>query len=261
MTILDEIFAAKREEVASRGEGYWNDAKARALDASPARGFARALRESRHAVSLIAEVKKGSPVKGTIREDFDPVAIARDYEAAGADCLSVLTDSAYFQGSEANLVRCREAVGLPVLRKDFTTSALHVYEARAMGADAVLLIVNGLTDSELRDYRELAEGLGMDALVEAHTLEEAERALGTGASLVGLNNRDLRTFETTLDVSVGVLPRLAGRATLVSESALHSFEDVRRVAAAGARSVLIGTAFCSRPDVGAAVREVMGWSG
>ncbi len=236
-----------------------NDLKARAAGASPPRGFHQSLASSARPVSLIAEVKKASPTKGVIRPDFDPESIARSYERAGAQCLSVLTDEDFFQGSEEFLVRCRAATSLPVIRKDFTTSDYHVWEARAMAADAVLLIVNGLSRSEIVDFRGLAESLGMDALVEAANLEEAELALETGASLIGVNNRDLESFNESISTSLEVLPQLVGRATLVSESALRTKADIDAVADAGARAVLIGTTFCAAPDPGSKVREVMGW--
>ena len=260
MTILQKIFDSKRTELESlRATRPLAEVRAAADDAAPTRGFHRALVSSPHPTSLIAEVKKASPVKGMLREDFDPVAIARAYERAGVDCMSVLTDIEYFQGSPDYLVQCRAAVSMPVIRKDFTTDAYHIYEARAMGADAVLLIVNGLSPNQLTEYRELAESLGMDVLVEAHTLEEAETAIATGAALVGVNNRNLETFETNIEHTEQVVPLLADRVTVVSESALHSHADVERVARAGARSVLIGSAFSLSPDVEAAVRETMGW--
>ncbi|MDI9638824.1 indole-3-glycerol phosphate synthase TrpC [Kamptonema cortianum] len=260
MNVLDRIFATKRKEVASRkSTSSLRDLRLRAEDAEAPRGFLRALEQSPHSVALIAEVKKASPVKGVIRESFDPIAIARAYESAGADCLSVLTDVEFFQGSPEYLIQCRAATTLPVLRKDFTTDEYHVYEARAMGADAILLIVNGLDRAELKSYRELAESLGMDVLVEAHTLAEAEIAVETGARMVGVNNRDLETFETNIEASEVILPQLLGRAFLVSESALRVNADVERVRKAGAGAVLIGTAFCSNPDVEGQVRQVMGW--
>jgi indole-3-glycerol phosphate synthase len=208
---------------------------------------------------LIAEVKKASPSRGVIQPDFEPVALAEAFVRAGADCLSVLTDEPYFQGSAENLIRSREAVSVPVLRKDFTTDAYHVWEARAMGADAVLLIVSGLDPGHLTDLRGLAEELGMDALVEAHTLEEAETAIASGASLVGVNNRDLSTFRTDLDASFAVIPKIAGRALVVSESAIDSQAALARVQEAGARAALIGTEFCRADDPERRVREVMGW--
>ncbi|MBS1722204.1 MAG: indole-3-glycerol phosphate synthase TrpC [Armatimonadetes bacterium] len=260
MNVLERIFARKREQLSAlEAEVPLAQLKARAADAQPVRPFRRALEQASAPVSLIAEVKKASPVKGVIREDFDPVTIARAYEMAGAQCLSVLTDVEFFQGSPDFLVDCRAATNLPVLRKDFTTSEYHVWEARAMGSDAILLIVNGLSKSDLTDFRELGESLGMDVLVEAHTLEEAETAFETGATFIGINNRDLETFEVSIDVACQVIPELAGRATVVSESALKTHEDVGLVGRAGARAVLIGTTFCKSPDVGAKVREVMGW--
>ncbi len=259
MTILDKIFAAKREVASSRTVQELAEAKARALDASPVRGFLSALTGSGHDPALIAEVKKGSPSAGTIRADFDPVSLARTYESVGADCLSVLTDEEFFQGSLGYLTEAREATGLPVLRKDFTVCEHDIYEARAAGADAVLLIVSGLGRGELEEFLGLAKSLGMDALVEAHTLEEAETALEIGSTLVGVNNRDLETFEVRIETSESVIPELVGRAVLVSESALRTHGDIERVRAAGARAVLIGTAFCEVPDVAGQVRKVMGW--
>lgn len=259
MNQLGKIFEWKRE----RGEPSeaLREARAAVADAGPTRGFLDALRGAEKRPALIAEVKKASPVKGLIREDFDAVAIAADYREAGAACLSVLTDEHFFQGSVENLVLARAESGLPVLRKDFTVSELDVWEARAMGADAILLIVYGLSDGELRGFRELAEGLGMDVIVEAHSEAECERALASGASILGINNRDLTSFETSVEVGLRLIPRYSGEVFVVSESALRSVEDVRRVAEAGASAVLIGTAFCSKPDVYEGVLEVMGWSG
>ena len=261
MNILDKIFANKREVLdAKKASGIMRELKRMSADCPPTRGFARTLVDSQHQPSLIAEVKKASPVKGMIRQDFDPHAIATAYRDAGVDCLSVLTDVEFFQGSLENLKIARHSSGLPVLRKDFTVDELDIYEARVMGADAILLIVYGLSDQQLTEYRELAELLGMDVLVEAHTEEEGERAMSAGAKLLGFNNRDLTTFETSLHVAERVIPLFAGRAHVVSESAMSCQEDIERVSSAGARSVLIGTAFCKAPDIGTKVREVMGWS-
>ena len=260
MDVLNKIFEQKRKDVEQAKAGRpLVDVVAEAKDAGPTRGFLKALRESPHGVALIAEVKKASPVQGVVREEFDPVEIAKTYREAGADCLSVLTDVEFFQGHPAYLRQCREASGLPVLRKDFTVDEYDVWQARTLGADAVLLIVYGLSRSQLSEYREIAESTGMDVLVEAHTLEEAETALESGATLVGVNNRDLVTFETDLESSEEIIPQIATRATVVSESALGARVDVERVAKAGARAVLIGTSFCKSPDIGARVREVMGW--
>ncbi|MBL8087761.1 MAG: indole-3-glycerol phosphate synthase TrpC [Chthonomonas sp.] len=262
MNVLDRIFAAKRAEVAEKSTAAaLADLRALAADQSPTRGFERALRGADR-LALIAEVKKGSPSKGTIRADFDPAAIGRDYASAGAACLSVLTDVEFFQGAPENLNLAREASGLPVLRKDFTTSEYHVIEARSLGADAILLIVNGLDNHELRDLRALAESLAMDVLVEAHSEGEADRAIASGAKLLGINNRDLETFQTSVSVGEKLIPHYAREQYVVAESALESAQDVRRMADAGARAVLIGTAFCSAPDIRQKVAEMMApvWS-
>ncbi|HXH60379.1 MAG TPA: indole-3-glycerol phosphate synthase TrpC, partial [Fimbriimonadaceae bacterium] len=210
MDVLTRIFEAKREALARRkAEAPLDEVKRRAVNAPAVRPFHAALEDSSHRPSLIAEVKKASPVKGVVREDFNAVEIARAYREAGADCLSVLTDVEFFQGHPDYLAQCREESGLPVLRKDFTVDEYDVWQSRVLGADAVLLIVAGLDTSQLRDYREVAEGLGMDALVEAHSLEEAEAALETGATLVGVNNRDLTTFETDLAATEKTVPKIA----------------------------------------------------
>lgn len=208
-------------------------------------------------LALIAEVKKASPSRGLIRPDFDAAEVAAAYARAGAQALSVLTDETYFQGSAENLVRAREAGGLPCLRKDFINDPYQIYEARAWGADAILLIVAGLDDASLADLHRLAVELGMDVLVEVHTDEETDRALALGAPLIGVNNRDLTDFRTTLGTSDRLLPRISPHAFAVSESALESRADLDRVHAAGAGAVLIGTAFCAAPDIEAKVREVM----
>lgn len=261
MNALDRILLQKREELPARlARVPLTELQARIKDQSSPRGFLRAL-QSAPGLALIAEVKKASPVAGTLREDFDPAEIARIYESAGAQCLSVLTDEPHFQGSTENLVRARGAVALPVLRKDFTTSEYHIHEARAMGADAVLLIAYALTDEELKGFREVVEGLGMDALFEAHSVEEAERCLAAGATLLGVNNRDLTTFEMSLEVGESILARMVGRAFLVGESSIQTREDAMRMEQAGAQALLIGSAFSRSPDMGAKVKEVMGWPG
>jgi indole-3-glycerol phosphate synthase len=258
--ILKQIFDQKRADLAdAKAHVSLATMKGLAADAPQTRGFHKAITESPHQTALIAEVKKASPSKGVIRESFDPRFIAKEYENAGADCLSVLTDAKFFQGSAHDLLTAREATALPVLRKDFTVDEYDVWHARAMSADAVLLIVSGLGKSQLREYRELAEFLGMDALVEAHTAAEAETAIDSGAKLLGINNRDLKTFETNISNTEQLLPNLSGRATLIAESAIASNDDVQRVTKAGARAVLVGSAFCSADDVSAKVKEVMGW--
>ena len=260
MDVLKQIFEQKRRDLEqNKARMPFNDLKALAADAPRPRGFLTAITRSAHKPALIAEVKKASPVKGVIRKDFDAAAIARDYKKAGADCLSVLTDVQYFQGSPTYLPLCREVSGLPVLRKDFVLDEYDVWQARALSADAILLIVSGLKPAQLKGFRELAEFLEMDALVEAHGPKEAEIALESGARLVGLNNRDLKTFKTDPARTVRLIPKVAKKATVVSESALATAEDVKRVSGAGARAVLIGTTFCAAPDIKAKVKEVMGW--
>jgi indole-3-glycerol phosphate synthase len=200
-----------------------------------------------------------SPSQGIIRADFDAADIAGTYEGAGAHALSVLTDHKYFQGSAANLKSARRACGLPVLRKDFIDDPYQIYEARAWGADAVLLIVAALDQSQLLDLHAVAVELGMDVLVEIHTLAEVHRALEGNFPLVGVNNRDLVTFTTDLTFSEVLLPLVCRHAFAVSESGIECRSDVDRVAASGAGAVLIGTTFCADSDIGAKVREVMNW--
>ncbi len=260
MSRLAQIFYVKKEEVAVAKEQIsLADVKAMAKDAEPTRGFRDALSHADKPVALIAEVKKASPSQGLIRENFDAAEIAQTYEQAGAHALSVLTDAPHFQGSAENLVRAREATKLPVLRKDFIYDPYQVYEARAWGADAILLIVAALEAQELMHLKNLATELGMDSLVEVHNEAEAQIAMKAGSYLVGVNNRDLSTFKTDLAVSDRILPMIEKPAISVSESAIETREDIDRVHRSGARSVLIGTAFCAAPNIGAKVREVMGW--
>jgi Indole-3-glycerol phosphate synthase len=258
---LDRIVAVKRGEVEALKERL-NPAEAerRIAELPPCRGFRCALSEGRRRdIGLIAEVKKASPSKGLIREDFHPVELARGYEAAGADCLSVLTDRGFFQGANEYLTRIREAVGLPLLRKDFTIDPLQIYEARLIGADAILLIAAILTADELRSFHRLAKDLGMDALVEVHDRKEMETVLELGiAELVGINNRDLRTFVTDLKTTEELALLVPEASLLVSESGISSPDDIRRVRGAGARAVLIGEHFMRQPDVGEAVQALMG---
>lgn len=260
MSILDTIFDAKREEVAEAKRVVpLAEIRARADAAAPTRGFRAALASADKAPALIAEVKKASPSKGVIREDLDPADVARSYSRAGAHALSVLTDVRFFQGSAENLALAREASGLPVLRKDFLCDVYQMFEARAWGADAVLLIAAALGPSQLADLRAAALALDMDALVEVHSAEDVDKALRVESDLVGINNRNLADFKTDLSITERLAPRLSGPALVVSESALESRADVDRAARAGADAVLIGTAFCAAADVEAKVREVMGW--
>ena len=274
MNILDKIVATKREEVAHllpKLGGIRQAAAAR----KDYRDFAGALRRE-EGVALIAEVKKASPSAGLIAPNFDAVRIARDYEAAGASALSVLTDEKYFQGRIEYLQLIRDAVRLPILRKDFIIDELQVYESAGGGADAILLIVAILDDAQLRDYRALAEHLCMSALVEVHDERELERALNTGAAIVGINNRDLKSFSVSLATTERLcallrgsdIPVATGRGKnaaptkadriVVAESGIHARADVERVAAAGADAILVGESLMRSKDIGAKVKELLG---
>ncbi len=260
MSVLTKIFEAKAHEVAAAKQVLsLKEIEELARNADAPRGFKNALANA-SGLALIAEVKKASPSQGLIRPDFDPAQIAISYQTSGASALSVLTDEKFFQGSEENLRKARNATSLPCLRKDFINDPYQVYQARAWGADAVLLIVAALDRHQIKDLQDLIVELGMDALVEVHTDEEADVALELGCSLIGVNNRNLATFQTTLETSRLILPKIkASGALAVSESALESRADLDLVEAAGAKAVLIGTAFCAAPDIEEKVREVMGW--
>jgi indole-3-glycerol phosphate synthase len=232
------------------------DLKARISDMNPCRGFEARLREGTP-IGLIAEVKKASPSKGLIVEDYDPVAIAKAYAAGGANCISVLTDTRHFMGSTNDLRAVLVAVSLPVLRKDFTVDELCVLETREMGADCVLLIAAALSGMQLQDYVGLSREIGLDVLVEVHDADEMGVALNSGASMVGINNRDLATFRTDLATTERLAPLANGR-LIVSESAITSPQDVERVQAAGARGILVGETLMRDPDPASAVRRLLG---
>ncbi|BDG60635.1 indole-3-glycerol phosphate synthase TrpC [Caldinitratiruptor microaerophilus] len=262
--ILDRILAAKAEEVAAaRARRPLSAVEEAARAAPPPRDFAGALRpRASLPVAVIAEVKKASPSRGVLRADFDPVAIARGYQAGGAAAVSVLTDGPFFQGSLDHLRAVRQAVGVPLLRKDFLLEPYQVYEARAAGADAVLLIVAARPDAGwLREMQAVAAGLGMAALVEVHTAAELELALAAGARVVGINNRDLRTFETRLEVTLNLAPAVPPDVTLVSESGIRGPADCRRLAEAGVHAVLVGEHLVREPDPGAALRSWLAGEG
>jgi indole-3-glycerol phosphate synthase len=258
--ILSRIAAYKREEVAERRrETSAAKLDARARAASPPRGFARAIQQaaSPGRLALIAEVKKASPSKGLIREDFDPVQIARAYAAGGAACLSVLTDGPSFQGADAYLSAAREAVALPCLRKEFLVDPWQVAESRAIGADAILVILAMVDDSLAADLMAEATHQGMDALVETHDRTEMERALSLGASLVGVNNRNLRTFVTDLAVTESLAELIPASCCLVTESGIFTAADAARMASAGARAMLVGESLMRQADVMAATRALL----
>lgn len=255
--ILAEITAHKATEVAARQARRPLAAVRRAAAAaSPPRGFRQALKRAQ-APAVIAELKKASPSAGTLREAFDPHAIARSYEAAGAACLSVLTDERYFQGADCHLQIARQATSLPVLRKDFVVDAYQLFEARALGADCVLLIVAALDAAQLADFSQLAAELGIDALIEVHDQRELEAALKLAPPLLGINNRDLATFRTRVATTLDLLPAVPAGTLVVSESGIGSREDVARLTAAGVTALLVGTSFMRAADPGAALRELI----
>jgi indole-3-glycerol phosphate synthase len=255
VSILERILTAKRAEIAAaRAKTPDEEMRAQARAAPPARDFVGALRSKRPAV--IAEIKRASPSKGLLRENFDPAAIARSYEQAGAACISVLTDAGFFQGSPMHLQQARAACALPALRKDFIIDPYQAYESRAMGADCVLLIAACLEDGQMLELEALALGLGMAVLVEVHDAAELERALVLKTPLVGINNRNLRTFETRLETTLELLPRVPKGRIVVTESGILCPEDVARMRAAGVHTFLVGEAFMRAPDPGAALRKL-----
>jgi indole-3-glycerol phosphate synthase len=268
MTILETIVEEKRREVARLpGRGVSAaDLRAAMQARGGRRDFLAALRRPQPGrLALIAEVKKASPSAGVIRPDFDPVAIARQYEAAGANCLSVLTDERFFQGSLDNLRQVRSAVRLPLLRKDFIIDERQIREAVEGGADAVLLIVAILTDAQLSQFHALATEAGLAVLVEVHDEAELDRARAAGAVLIGVNNRDLRTFKVDLETTVRLAARLGAAPTgagpaplLVAESGIRTRADVERLSRCGAQAILVGESLMRDTDLAAKVRELIG---
>jgi indole-3-glycerol phosphate synthase len=259
--ILKTILQHKADEIAARKSARpERELKSRAADQPPARGFYVAIRKrvDQGRPAVIAELKKASPSRGTIRVDYDPRAIAGSYATAGATCLSVLTDEKFFQGADAHLVEARAACSLPVLRKDFLIDPYQVYEARALGADCVLLIVAALSDTQLQDLAGLAQESGLDVLVEVHDREELERALMLRTPLIGINNRDLRTFETSLDTTLRLLYDVLFDRTVVAESGIRTRDDVALLRRRGVHAFLIGETFMSAPDPGAKLSELFG---
>lgn len=270
--ILDKILADKRIEVADRKQQIPLDKLSKEIESAPTpRNFEEALtpeeksknigvnlRSSAVSIRLLAEVKKASPSKGLIRADLDPVSIAQTYERAGASAVSVLTDEKYFQGHLDYLVEVRKAIGLPVLRKDFTVDTYQILEARASGADAVLLIVAALSKSELSEFMSVASDLGMASLVEVHTSEELDIALEIGARIIGVNNRNLQTFETRLETTLELAERIPGDRVLVSESGIFTRADVESLMSAGTDAILVGESLMRQPDPAVKVKELLG---
>jgi indole-3-glycerol phosphate synthase len=254
--ILNQIVAVKQEEVAAAKkkkslEAMRDDAFSRVLT----RGFEQALRAKIAAgqAAVIAEIKKASPSKGVLREDFQPADIAQSYAEHGAACLSVLTDRQFFQGSSDYLKQARASCDLPVLRKDFLVDAYQVYESRAMGADCILLIAACLSDAQMAEFEAIARTLDMAVLVEVHDRAELDRALSLKTPLVGVNNRNLRTFEVSLDTTLGMLADIPAGRLAVTESGILGGDDVRKMRAAGVNAFLVGEAFMRAPDPGTAL--------
>src|SRR5690554_373130 len=255
-TILKKIIARKWEEIAARKERVSvAELERQATQADPIRGFVQALERKVAAgqAAVIAEIKKASPSRGVIRADFDPEALAKSYEAGGAACLSVLTDVDFFQGSDAYLQQARTAVSLPVIRKDFLVNEYQLLEARAMGADCVLLIVAALDTETLKRLNQFALDLGLDVLVEVHNEAELDQALALPNKLVGINNRDLHSFDVSLDTTYRLLERMEGDRLVVTESGILSPEDVSAMRAQDVHAFLVGEAFMRESDPGAAL--------
>jgi indole-3-glycerol phosphate synthase len=261
--ILKRILARKAEEIDARNRAVPMDALVRQVEeAEPVRGFVAGLRAriADGMPAVIAEIKKASPSRGILREDFDPAQIAASYQRGGAACLSVLTDVDFFRGADSYLQEARRACRLPVLRKDFVIDPYQVYEARVLGADCILLIVAALGDAMLRELYQLAVHLGMDALIEVHDGEELERALVLPSPMVGINNRDLRTFETRLDVTLGLLESIPGDRIVVTESGIHTRPDVELMRSNGVNAFLVGEAFMKAKEPGEKLAELFGLS-
>lgn len=262
--VLKKILVNKREEIAhARSQVSPLELATRAGDAPPVRGFAAAMHAKIEAgqAAVVAEVKKASPSKGLIREDFDPAWIARRYAEAGAACLSVLTDREFFQGAPEFLQQARQASGLPVLRKDFMLDEYQINESRCMGADCILLIAAALEDAQMDDLADAALATGMDVLVEVHDREELERALkldnSGGRVLLGVNNRNLRTFETSLQTTLDLLPHIPADRLVVTESGIAGAEDVARMRAAHVHAFLVGESLMRAEDPGAALQTLL----
>ncbi len=254
--ILDDIVEVKRREVAERKEATPLSALESAITGMPpTRDFRGALAGG--GCAIIAEVKRRSPSRGVISADFDPVRIAREYEENGAAAVSVLTDATFFGGSSADLTAVKNAISLPVLRKEFIIDPWQIHETRAIGADALLLIAAILGENELREYRELAASLGLASLVEVHDLRELETALSSGAEIIGINNRDLRTFVTDIGTSRTLAPLVPPERIVVAESGIRSRREIETLLQAGVRAFLIGETLVGAPDIGATLRGLL----
>ncbi|MCC6208021.1 MAG: indole-3-glycerol phosphate synthase TrpC [Gammaproteobacteria bacterium] len=259
--ILQRILRRKAEEVAGRrARRPLDDLRARVADLPPTRGFTTVMRHriDRGQAAVIAEIKKASPSRGVLREDFHPADIAVSYEKGGAACLSVLTDRDFFQGDDEYLRQARAACALPALRKDFMVDAYQIYESRVLGADCILLIVAALDDGQLGEYAALAAQLGLDVLVEVHDATELARALKLATPLVGINNRDLRSFETRIETTLDLLHAIPPGRIVVTESGIHTVADVKRLRERGVNGFLVGEAFMRAQDPGAELKKLFG---
>ena len=259
--LLEQILAAKAKEVARRADVRpLSELRAAMADLMPPRGFINAIQTdlARNRPAVIAEIKKASPSRGIIRADFDPAGIANSYAANGATCLSVLTDEKFFHGSDDHLCQARSACDLPVLRKDFIIDAYQLFEARALGADAVLLIVAALPDDELATFAELAQELHLDVLLEVHDRNELQRALALPCRLIGINNRNLRTFETRLDTTLELLAAIPANRIVVTESGLAHRDDVARMRRHNVHAFLAGEALMRADDPGREMKTLFG---
>ncbi|MCW8909970.1 MAG: indole-3-glycerol phosphate synthase TrpC [Gammaproteobacteria bacterium] len=257
--ILKKILLRKEEEIAERSAKQTiDDLRQIIVDASPVRGFIKSIENkiAKGEAGVIAEIKKASPSKGILRQDFNPAEIARSYEQHGAACLSVLTDKDFFQGSEEYLQQAREVTGIPVIRKDFIIDPYQVYEARAINADCILLIVAALDDKKLNELLDLAHQLDMDVLMEVHDQDEMERALMTGAKLIGVNNRNLRTFEVSLNNTLDMLSMVPDDRLLVTESGIHTPGDVKLMRNNNVNAFLVGEAFMRADNPGEKLAEL-----
>jgi indole-3-glycerol phosphate synthase len=260
--ILKRILARKQEEIAARSAQVSMSAlRDQAAEVDPVRGFVAAMQRKIDAgqAAVIAEIKKASPSKGVLREDFDPAAIARSYAQGGAACLSVLTDRDFFQGSEAYLQQARAACALPVIRKEFIVDPYQVVEARAIGADCILLIAAALSDAQMAELSAVASELQLDVLIEVHDAEELHRVLQLGLKLVGINNRNLRTFETRLETTLDLLAEIPSDRIVVTESGILQSADVMRMRAANVHAFLVGEAFMRAAEPGMRLAELFGF--
>lgn len=260
MSVLEEICARKAEHVeAQKTAQSLEDLKVKITEQPAPRGFIQRLKNvGAQGIALITEVKKASPSKGIIREDFDPAAIAKIYEDSGAACLSVLTDTPYFQGTDDDFIAARKAVSLPMIRKDFMINEYQIYESRVMGADCILLIMAALSDSKAKDLYDLSTELGMDVLVEIHDENELQRAIEMNPEMIGVNNRNLKTLDVNVQTSHDLLAQIPGHITKISESGLKDFETVSALQKSGYAGFLVGESLMREEDIAAALHRLIG---